>query len=648
MKNKILIFTPHRRNLKEALMISEDFQKKDSEILIVCDFYVKEGDSRKEIRTTKFFQDFLNMKLSADLKICRDFINSLESLKINDSVRFQNIVTYDGLSLWRMSLTYLLGQLLPFFKDLRLSREIINFVKPDEVVVLGAPGRLGSIFRTVCFARGINVNFENKNSCPGCVKRCFLNAEYYLKRVLRFIKSLCYEWINFVNRESINMADYSPVVFFNYIERNLDAVLPLIKKFSSAERLVVNMPYSGCEKKLKRENIKYREFLGFHIYKIYDKGEREFLNNIWFSLTKSAGFKSHLEYEGIPLWGLLEETFWYLVFRVFPEQIRNIDTVKKIIKRNKAKCVIVSEYCCEVVLPAKSLAVPTFSVLPTSPEDNNFYGDIIADYVAVSGNCWKDNLISLGADPARVYVVGPAKFDLVHNVKFNKEELFKGLRLDSKLKTICYVGTYPDYGGFYYEDYVYQIRMVYRSLSKVKNVNLITKLHPWVSDFELYRRISGEEGCNMVVIRDYDLWELLYCCDLVISDFSSVSYEAVLMDKMVLLLAYTYKYFESNHRNFEKSQVALYIKDFSELEKKIVEALSDPKTQVKLEEKRREYAINHAWPKDGRTAERMRVVIGRILLEEFKKNKSFVLSGGISGIREGEKLTVNIGEEYVK
>ena len=44
----------------------------------------------------------------------------------------------------------------------------------------------------------------------------------------------------------------------------------------------------------------------------------------------------------------------------------------------------------------------------------------------------------------------------------------------------------------------------------------------------------------------------------------------------------------------------------------------------------------------------MRVVIGRILLEEFKRNKSFVLSGGISGIREGEKLTVNIGEEYVK
>ena len=37
-------------------MISEDFQKKDSEILIVCDFYVKEGDSLKEIRTTKFFR----------------------------------------------------------------------------------------------------------------------------------------------------------------------------------------------------------------------------------------------------------------------------------------------------------------------------------------------------------------------------------------------------------------------------------------------------------------------------------------------------------------------------------------------------------------------------------------------------------------
>ena len=36
----------------------------------------------------------------------------------------------------------------------------------------------------------------------------------------------------------------------------------------------------------------------------------------WFS-TKSAGFKSDLNYEGIPLWGLFEETFWYLVFAYF-------------------------------------------------------------------------------------------------------------------------------------------------------------------------------------------------------------------------------------------------------------------------------------------------------------------------------------------
>ena len=51
-------------------------------------------------------------------------------------MRFQNIVTYEAVFMEDERL--LIRTITSLFKDLHYPR-IINFVKPDEVVVLGAP-----------------------------------------------------------------------------------------------------------------------------------------------------------------------------------------------------------------------------------------------------------------------------------------------------------------------------------------------------------------------------------------------------------------------------------------------------------------------------------------------------------------------------
>ncbi len=178
--NKLLILAGGRRNFGSANKLRESLLGNGRESLIVTDLCLKNYEA-PHVRTIKYYRDLFNIKYEESRKDCHDFINLAEELKIDERSTFKDLVTYKGVSLWKMSATYLLFELSPLLEDYRLSCEIVNFEKPGEIIILDDSGKLGNIFRAICLNRGVPLKTVKTGISLQPVKKYVSYLEYFLR-----------------------------------------------------------------------------------------------------------------------------------------------------------------------------------------------------------------------------------------------------------------------------------------------------------------------------------------------------------------------------------------------------------------------------------------------------------------------------------
>lgn len=606
---KVILFADNAQDIRNA---SRLVSNNSWEGVIITDcFDFNTEDSR--IKKIHDYSEMLNTGYFNILNAAQGFICSLNNINISGNVLFREYVSYKGVSLVEMSIQYFLAELVPFFKDVHLFEKIVDYEKPHRIIIFHDITLRQRLLKSIGLAKGAQVTVIGKKKYS--LKRdVFMREAFFLhKRMYRFLKSCYFKLTNYFFGRRVSKK--SPVfIFVNYIARNLDAILPVIKQYSSDERIVINYLASGCEKRLRSEKVSFKQFYGYKFYPLYNKRVEVFIKQIWHIVNNDPAFKSACVYKGVNIYECLLEIFAKLFFRIFPEEAWTVDVTMKIIRSHNTRALIITDQGMGMVLVAKKLGIPTVSIIPSSPGVFEYYGLAFSDYFVSTGLGWEKNLIKLGVRPEQICVTGPTKFDTLLGISFDRGNILDSLGLKHNQKTVLYVTAYLSAPlGHDLDNYLYEIRMVYRALSKIPETNVITKMHPCENNAKVYKKIALEEGCkNMVIVREYTIWKLIHVSDVVISNFSTASYDSVLLDKPVILFCLAQKFHAKDPWNLHEYNAAVFLNDFSELEDKIRAVLGNQDVQEALRVNRRNYLQHFAWPLDGKSSIRVKEFISAV------------------------------------
>ena len=212
-----------------------------------------------------------------------------------------------------------------------------------------------------------------------------------------------------------------------------------------------------------------------------------------------------------------------------------------------------------------------------------------------------------------------------------KEKIFKKYPSLKKKKNIVYAPTFRKEG----ED-VLKIKELIDSVN-YKKYNLIVKLHPLTK--------IGLDSKNAIFDKEFSTLDMLYCADIVITDYSAIVYEAALLKKPMFFYCYDFdKYYKKRnfYLDYEKDMPGVIESDCKKLLNEIEHFKFDEK---KLEVFTKKY-IDY---EDGKCSENVSdFILSKAVVKEsdnnkfvykmfklYKKNKSvvnYLIAGGLTTV----------------
>lgn len=129
---------------------------------------------------------------------------------------------------------------------------------------------------------------------------------------------------------------------------------------------------------------------------------------------------------------------------------------------------------------------------------------------------------------------------------------------------------------------------IQKAIRSLPQYNFIVKLHPTSND----ERDFPVDAPNAVLLKRYDIEQLLHTADLVISQISTVLQQAMILEKKVLSLRVYGDCPEEKWRQFEQAYTADMLRQVQEadtLSRVIQETLNDPQSEAPYEANRALY-----------------------------------------------------------
>lgn len=295
-----------------------------------------------------------------------------------------------------------------------------------------------------------------------------------------------------------------------------------------------------------------------------------------------------------------------------------------IFERMKLKSIVIATdgvmYGNSVTSVSRKQNIPSFfvpsTIINSNPLHSNWYH---ADKICLYGLQGVDALTELGYDKNRLILTGNPKYDKFKKLDYKKSrKILEEYHIDEKKKLVV-VGMARWHDG----DEVWMSELV--KFCNKNDFEIVIKIHP------MYKEMLNEESEKKIltiskncqnmrffIIYDIDLHILLAAADLVITDYSNVGAEAILLDKSLVTVNFVKESFEKDQRYHEYG-AAIYTEEYQELEKFILEIFIENKHIKELEVGRKIAADKYNYHNDGKAAER----IFELLTD--KKEKSTVI-----------------------
>lgn len=602
-----IIFPVNKQGMRIALDLYDEFSCKGKMPLLLTMDNEPVPDKRYSRRMFQSYRGLLQSDYCKIRQEIGDIFRSLGEKKVSGNLTLRELTMYKGVSLWDLSVQHVFAELLPALYNFNVIEAVLDFEKPSEIHIIGNSDNIAGVSKLISEKKQIRFfTHEIPVNSIGCISKFFRSFVIFAKKIKRFLVSFYFLIRNLIKSWKLNKK--YKVIFFTPVKRAFDSILPVILKYNHKERLVINTFLSGCLKKMKENEIFYTDYLGYKPYNLFG---RRILRKIRKTLNKNKCFYREVSYRGAPIRVMLDSIFDRFTGEIFSDIMQNVDIIRKIITSHKPEIIVVVHYSVDIVLTAKTLSIPTVAIQNGYIDELCYFGPVINDAVTVDSSYCKQHLLKK-QNIDRIYVTGPAKFDVISNGK----DLDAILNLD-KSKSIVIFATTPGVVfpmGFVEYEKVEHFKNVCSAIKNIKEVYLIVKLHPNEKEAELYEKIIKETGLiEYSIVRDVEILELLRCCDLLIAYNSTVSYEAVLLDKNIISLHGMFNSELDDPWDFERYNAAIFVENFEKIESNIRNALFDSETITRLKKGREEYLREHAYKLDGNASGRVKEAIDSFL-----------------------------------
>ncbi len=599
-KNCLIIVTESSQ-LKSAFELYEKLACLGRNPLIVSEDYIKLGE-KYCFKSFRYYQD--------TFKINYFDIRGDVSRFFSSSAVFKNKTMYKGVSLWDLSANYIFSVLVPIFYNITLINMIFGHEKPQEVYLMTNDKRKEKIFEIISCSRQVKYfTYAQHKRGTNLIPVFFLNILNFAKIIKRFLFSVILLLLNCL--KSVRIGDKYKIIFFAPAERFFVSMLSVVLKYNDSERIVVNIERPGSASFLKKNKVFFTDFNGYKLYGFLNKEDRIFLGEINERVLNDNTFFAQLFYKGFPIGRLLKDMFRHLICEEFPEKIREINIVRKIVSSYKPELIVTADSSFNIALITKSLSVPFVSMQTGHADEFILFGPVLADAITVEGDYWKRYLISKSVAPEKIWVCGAPRFDLKNNNYLNGQLMNR----DKSKKKIVFASAYAaSSSGMFEHENIEEVCNVLKAIKKIDNVHLVIKLHPFDKNFNFYKRTARDVGfSDYSIIIEVDICEVLTDCDLLIVHFSKASYEAVLMDKNVIFLSYNSNYHWEDIWDYKKYGAVIMLEKLQDLEKSIHSILFNPKIQEELRSGRERYIREHAFKIDGLAGNRVKELLDRLI-----------------------------------
>jgi len=566
-----------------------------------------------------------------------------------DGQTLEEATSYDGISLWKtIEINFGFAFLASLIDRLQLIERVLEVEQPGRVVLEGGTDEDRLLLALAARARGITVETPSTGLLSRLLTRLrFLGSTKsiqlagmtltywvpdFLLAPLWRARTLFYHsagrWANRRLRafDGQSYADRGrrTVLFLSVVQRFTDIILPVIREIQQREQyrvLVLDRRFSTGRPKLQEAQIPHRLFEGYEdrtVRRHVRKAAQDFRRR-WNLLRRDPVATASFRWRNLPLWDVVKRRLRDNFFVGFPELVQIIETSRRAFTIERPAIVVVTDerppFQRAFVEAANSLRIPTLNIQNAVLFEYPLGSPISTRRMAVDGEYFKDVLVKMGNDERTIIITGQPRFDPLvrRDRRFRREEIMDRLGLDPRKKVIV---LFPEgiETGIREADNDQFMRATFMAVRDLPDIQVVTKLHPIEFDFVKPRRIAFEAGLrDVAIVKDVDLWELLFVTDVALVTMSTVGHEAIAMERPLIQVGISKT--EPTEIPYAEFGAALEVSDIGDLGNAIEKALWDPVTLRRLEEGRANYATHFAHGLDGRASERVVNLIDQMIRE---------------------------------
>tara|TARA_Y100000034_G_C6882841_1_gene404825 strand:- start:119 stop:2017 length:1899 start_codon:yes stop_codon:yes gene_type:complete len=403
------------------------------------------------------------------------------------------------------------------------------------------------------------------------------------------------------------------LIFFTEIdsENRIEVFLNLLLKLNKYFNLIVIGLNSVGGKELKNAGIKFKElseYISPNIFKSYKDAIKN--NKRKYSLFNKNYEKYEIKYKGIKISKYLSNMYKYLFKIKFPGTIFYNEIIRKILKTEKPSAVIVDYYsdCFHKTTTKTSslMKIPSITLQHGAFGNIPYLVPIVSDYFFAYGENFKKTFLKNGASSKKIIITGMPRSDELLSKEYNNSKEFLNIDTNSKEKIVTFF-TQP-----FDKSYNKKLFLtVFNALKQINNIKVIIRPHPAEKE-GLHKKMAKKIGLKIKILKNCDLFNLIYASDVIILVNSSIVLDAIILNKPVISVNICRELF---HNNFLFKDIVPNIHNTLELVKVINKILSS--NIKKKSHKQDRYIKSNLYKLDGKTCDRIIHNINKII----KKNK---------------------------
>jgi len=256
---------------------------------------------------------------------------------------------------------------------------------------------------------------------------------------------------------------------------------------------------------------------------------------------------------------------------------------------------------------AKKNNIQNFSLLPGYISPQPFLSEWFkVNKIFVHGLDGYEALLKLGYEKNKLLISGNPKYDFLNTLisHYAKKILEDQIRIDSKKPLIIIaMSRWHDNDELWMSNFI--------KYCNDNHFEIIIKIHPvyksaarQLSEIKLDKISKNCKNMKYVISYDLDVPTLLSAAELIITDFSNVGIEAILLDRPLLTVNFSNESFEYVLRYHEYGS-SLYIEKYQDLEKITKEIIIEKKYLRELSNGRRKIIELVNYKNDGKAGERI-------------------------------------------